>query len=64
MNGPSASIERRRFLQLTEFTDSLLAIDVPGRPPLYLATALHAMPPSEGHPRALRQARPGDPQRR
>jgi hypothetical protein len=44
VNGPTASEEPRRFLQLTEFTDSLLAIDVPGRPPLYLATSLRYAP--------------------
>jgi cellulose synthase operon protein C len=44
VNGPTASIEPRRFPQLTEYTDSLLAIDVPGRPPLYLATSLRYAP--------------------
>jgi hypothetical protein len=44
VNGPTASIEPRRFLQLSEFTDSLLAIDVPGRPTLYLATSLRYAP--------------------
>ncbi len=44
VNGPAASIEPRRFLQLSEFTDSLLRIDIPGRAPLFLATSLRYAP--------------------
>jgi tetratricopeptide (TPR) repeat protein len=44
VNGPSASIEPRRFLQLSEYTDSLLGIDLPGHPRLYLATSLRFAP--------------------
>ena len=42
--GGEVDTKPRRFLQLSEFTVSLLAIEVPGRHPLYLATSLRFAP--------------------